>query len=360
VLRPLVTSYRRDQAIFPDRWHLLGLILGGLFLVTFPFWAGPKWLTVGNLALVAVVGSVALMILTGFAGQISLGHAAFLALGAYTMAIVGRRYEVPFWLILPMCGLVSAAVGLAIGAFALRLKGLYLAIVTIGLLYLVHHVLHSFPTLTGGMSGIGVTVHVWFGEGAEGARDFTAKMAYGPIVLDHPQKLYFIFAVIAVIVAWAAKNLHRANAGRAMMAVRDHDLAASSLGVNAARSKILAFGLSSFVAGIAGGMYAMQQQYLSIEPFHLLMSVEYIAMIVLGGIGSVFGAVAGAIAFTVLSPLAEILGSKLPYLSRLSSAQQSVVLFSLLVCVVLVFEPLGLHGVWMRIKRYFAAWPFRY
>jgi branched-chain amino acid transport system permease protein len=190
--------------------------------------------------------------------------------------------------------------------------------------------------------------------------DIYAKMAYGPVVLDFPRKLYFMFLVIAVAVTLVAKNLHRTNAGRAMMAVRDHDLAAATLGVHPARAKLLAFGISSFIAGIAGGMFAMQQQHITVDPFHLNMSVEYIAMIVLGGIGTVFGAVAGAIAFTVLSPLAEMIGSAVPYLDQLSSAQQSTVLFSVLVCGFLVFEPLGLYGVWLRIKRYFLAWPFSY
>ena len=146
-----------------------------------------------------------------------------------------------------------------------------------------------------------------------------------------------------------------------MMAVRDQDLAASVLGVNPARSKVTAFGLSSFLAGIAGGMFALQQQYITIEPpFDLNMSIEYIAMIVLGGMGTVFGAVAGAVALVVLSPLAEMLGRQLPLIERLSSAQQSTVLFSTLVLAVLVFEPMGLLGIWLRIKRYFASWPFRY
>jgi branched-chain amino acid transport system permease protein len=357
--RPLVTRYADDLQIFPDMWHKVGLVLGLVFVLAFPFWAGDQWLTIGNLALIAVVGSVALMILTGFCGQISLGHAAFLALGAYTAGVLGNRYELPFWLILPVAGAVSAAVGLAIGAFALRLRGLHLAIVTIGLLYLVHHVLLAIPQWTGGMSGLRVPIYVWF-ESAESAADIYEAMDYGPITLEFPQKLYFIFLVIAVLVAWSAKNLHRTNAGRAMMAVRDRDLAAATLGVNAARAKIMAFGISSFIAGMAGAMFAMQQRYITVEPFHLHMSVQYIAMIVLGGIGSVFGAVAGAVAFTVLTPLAEKVGPHLPFIDRLSSGQQSTVLFSLLVIIFLVIEPLGLFGIWLRIKRYFMAWPFSY
>jgi branched-chain amino acid transport system permease protein len=358
--RALVTRYRDDQALVPDMWQKVGLILGLIAIVVFPFQVSERWLVVGNLALVAVVGSVALMILTGFAGQISLGHAAFLAVGAYTTAILGARYHLPYWVIVPMAGVLSAAVGLAIGVFALRLKGLYLAIVTIGLLYLVRHVLLAIPELTGGMSGMAVPIYVWFGETEAEMADIYETMEYGPITLDFRQKLYFTFVVMAAFAAWAARNLTRSGSGRAMMAVRDRDLAAAALGVDPARAKVLAFGISSFFAGVAGAMFAMQQQYITVDPFHLDMSIQYIAMIVLGGIGSVFGAVAGAIVFVFLTPVAEAVGEALPYLDQLTSAQQSTVVFAIVVCAFLIFEPLGLFGIWLRIKRYFAAWPFRY
>jgi len=240
------------------------------------------------------------------------------------------------------------------------LKGLYLAIVTVGLLYLVLHLLHTFPNLTHGGSGIKVGIYLYPGQSWESMEEIRDKMAYGPVILSFKQKLYFIFLVIAVLVAWFAKNLHRSNTGRAMMAVRDHDLAAATLGVNPARTKILAFGISSFVAGIAGAMFAMQQKTLTPENFNLEMSVVYIAMIVLGGIGSVFGAVTGAIAFMMLAPLAEKFGPLIPFIKEVSNDVQQTVLFSVLVLVFLIFEPLGLFGIWMRIKRYFMAWPFRY
>jgi branched-chain amino acid transport system permease protein len=161
--------------------------------------------------------------------------------------------------------------------------------------------------------------------------------------------------------AWVGKNLSRSNSGRAMMAVRDQDLAASVLGVHPARSKILAFGVSSFLAGLAGSMFAYQQQYITIEPpFDLNLSVQYIAMIVLGGMGTVFGAVAGALLFVCLTPLMETVGGWIPFVADLSSHQRSTLLFAVGVCVLLVVEPLGLLGLWLRVKRTFAAWPFRY
>lgn len=359
--KPLVTSYRQDLKLFPDRWHKVGMVLIGALVLAFPFVADDRWLTIGNLAWVSIVGSVALMVLTGFSGQISLGHAAFLALGAYTAAVLGNLYALPFWLVLPIAGLVAAGVGLAAGVFALRLKGLYLAIVTLGLVFIVNHVLLSFPDYTRGLSGTSVPMYLWF-EGADGtAPSFAETWELGPVELPFERKLYFLYLLLAAGTAWIATNLTRSGAGRAMMAVRDHDIAASALGVNPSRAKILSFGISSFLAGVAGAMFAWQQQYITVDPpFNLLMSVQYIAMIVLGGLGTVFGAVAGAVAFVVLTPLAEDLGSKLPLVDQLTSAQRSIVLFSLLVMGFLVFEPLGLYGIWLRIKRYFAAWPFRY
>jgi branched-chain amino acid transport system permease protein len=341
-------------------WHKVALVLTVAVALYYPFYVGHKWMIVGNIALVAIVGSVSLMVLTGFCGQISLGHAAFLALGAYTAAVFGNRYQLPFWLLIPLGGAIAAGVGLAIGVFALRLKGLYLAIVTIGLSFLVNHTLLSFPKYTKGLTGISVPIHTWFGGDKKSAGAIYEPWDLGPFTLTFERKLYFIFLVVAVVVAYVAKNIHRSNTGRAMMAVRDHDIAASALGVNPARTKILAFGISSFIAGMAGALFGMQQQYITVDPFNLNMSVEYIAMIVLGGIGSVYGAVAGALMFVMLRPLAESLGSKLPYLSKLSSAQQSTVLFSVLVVGFLLVEPLGLFGIWLRIKRYFVAWPFRY
>lgn len=361
--RPLVTSYEQDLRRFEDRWAQLGLALGTIGVLVLPFVASNRWLTVANQGLTAVVGATALMVLTGFAGQISLGHAAFLALGAYTVAVLGHVAHVPFWLGVPLGGFVAAGVGLLVGPFALRLRGLYLAIVTIGLLFLVDHVLLSFGDLTGGVSGIAVPAHLWFtsAEGTSSLGDFSGPTQLGPIELSFGQKLYFGFLAVAAVSVWGLSNLRRSRTGRSMMAVRDSDLAAAALGVSPARAKVLSFGLSSFLAGIAGGMFALQQQYITVEPpFDLNMSVQYITMIVLGGVGTTFGAVAGALAFVFLAPLAQMVGRGLPLLSSLSSAQQSTLLFSVLVCVVLVFEPLGLYGVWLRVKRYFLTWPFSY
>jgi branched-chain amino acid transport system permease protein len=361
--RKLVTSYEEDLRLFGDMWHKVGIALAVIAVLGFPLIADAQWISIANGAMIAIVGAVGMMILTGFAGQISLGHAAFLAVGAYTAAILGERLHLPFWLGMPIGGIFAAVVGLIIGPFALRLRGLYLAIVTLGLVALVNHTLMSVPELTHGASGIAVPTYGWFpGEDEVSSFGTWGKgTTIAGVELTFQQMLYFVYAAVAVLAAFASKNIQRSDTGRAMIAVRDHDLAAAVLGVHPAKTKIIAFGISSFWAGIAGAMFAYQQQYITIEPpFDLSMSVMYIAIIVLGGIGTTFGAVAGAIIYTVLSPLAEIVGRNAPLLSELSSSQQSTILFALIVCAFLVFEPLGSLGLWLKVKRYFTAWPFRY
>ncbi|MFB6352007.1 MAG: branched-chain amino acid ABC transporter permease [Bradymonadaceae bacterium] len=360
--RQLVTTYEDDQKLFTGFWPRVGLAVATLLCLAFPFAADGYWLSIGNEALIAIVGALGMMILTGFAGQISLGHAAFLALGAYTAGIGGAHFGLPFWLGLPAGGLVAALVGLAVGPFALRLRGLYLAIVTLGLLFLVEHTLVSFPAWTGGISGLSVPMHGWFAKpGATGFGSFGREVTIGPVTLGFEQKLYFLYLLIAAVSTLATKNIQRSNTGRAMLAVRDHDLAAAVLGVDPAKTKVVAFGVSSFFAGLAGAMFAYKQQFITPSPpFNLAMSVDYIAIVVLGGIGTTFGAVSGAIAFVTLGPLAEVIGQYIPLLNQLSSGQQSTVLFAIIVITFLIVEPLGLYGIWQRIKRYFAAWPFSY
>ena len=254
-----------------------------------------------------------------------------------------------------------AAVGLAVGPFALRLEGLYLAIVTIGLLFLVEVLLRNGLELAYGKDYLTVPMHSWFaGEHADGLGSFRQPWSFGGWELVFSHKLYLLFLIMAAAVVWMGKNLQRSNTGRAMMAVRDQDLAAAALGVNPAHAKLVAFGVSSFFAGVAGAMYTFAHPVVTLEPFGLMMSVEYIAMVVLGGVGTMFGATAGALVFVMLMPAAQALGQVLPFPPGFSSQNQAVLLFFPVLCLFLIIEPLGLLGIWLRLKRYFMAWPFRY
>jgi branched-chain amino acid transport system permease protein len=337
-IRPLVTRYEDDLSLFPTRWNKIALLLAVVALIAVPFVADRYWLDVVNLTAVYVVGAVALVILTGFTGQISLGHAGFLAVGAYCAAVLGNHLGVPFWLVIPAAGLSAAAVGLAAGPFALRLRGLYL-------------------------QGTSVPMLWWFDK--EGAADFLggyrAATSVGPMTFETDVKIYGLFVLLAVFTAWCGVNIRRSNSGRAMMAVRDHDLAAAVLGVSPAKYKIIAFGISSFFAGVAGAMYAFKAAYITIDPpFNMNMSVEFIAIIVIGGATTVFGAVVGALFFGLVRPLAESAANRLDLLEALTTSQQSLLILAVLVIGFMLLEPTGLRGIWMKVKRYFASWPFRY
>jgi branched-chain amino acid transport system permease protein len=359
--RPLVTRYEDDLALFPDLWHRIGLVTLGILLVAFLALASDLWLTVANNAMIAIVGAVAMMILTGFAGQVSLGHAAFLAVGAYTVAIGSGTFGLPIWLSMPLAGVVATLVGLLVGPFALRLEGLYLAVVTIGLLFLVELALRNGLSLAYGKDYLNVPINLGFGVPAGGELGpFRTISELGGWTLRPDHKLFLLFVPLTTVTIWIGHNIGRSNLGRAMMAVRDRDMAAAALGVDPAATKLVAFGISSFLAGVAGAMYACSHPVLTLEPFSLKMSVEFVAMVVLGGIGTIFGAVWGALAYTMLLPLAEQLGAILPFPNGFTSEHQSVLLFFPALCAFLVFEPLGLFGVWLRIKRYFLAWPFKY
>ncbi len=366
--RKLVTRYAQDLERFPDRWHRIGLTVITLLLVTFPASASNYWLGISLDAMVAIVGSVAMMILTGFAGQVSLGHVAFLAIGAYTASILGSVYGVPFWLCLPAAGFLAAAIGLLVGPFALRLEGLYLAIVTVGLLFLVQHTIKQGIEPIFERDSFMASMHLWFETDPvrrSGLGALFDDTQFAGLIITFKQKLYFIFLAITVTTVWISHNLQRSRTGRAMMSVRDRDNIAAVLGIQPPRVKFIAFGLSSFLAGIAGAMYAWAHPTVSLdvttgEPFSLTLSVLYLAMVVLGGVGTTFGAVWGALALTVLFPLAEHAGAMLPFPSGFSSEQQGAIIFFPLLCLFLLFEPLGLLGIWLRIKRYFMGWPFKY
>lgn len=358
--RALVTRYEDDLALFPSLYHKAAIALIAIAVVSILIFGSDHTIAVSNDAMVAVVGATAMMILTGFCGQVSLGHGAFLAIGAYTAAILGGSVGIPFWAVIFFAGAIAAAVGVAIGGFALRLEGLYLAIVTVGLVVLVEHGLRNGLELAYGKDYLAVPMHSWFQSEPKGLGAFREDSQLFGLTFRASQKLYVLFLGIALFTVWCAKNIQRTHTGRAMMAVRDRDLAAAALGVDPARAKLSSFALSSFFAGVAGAMYAFAHPVVTPEPFGLKMSVEYVAMVVLGGAGTVFGGVAGALAFVILSPLAEALGALLPFPTGFSSQSQTVLIFYPLLCLFLVLEPLGLFGVWLRLQRYFAAWPFRY
>jgi branched-chain amino acid transport system permease protein len=340
-------SYREDIKLFETIWIKFWI---GLFLVVLsvlPLIGDPYIVYLINLSCIATIAALGLNILTGFTGQISLGHAAFFAIGAYSTAIIADRLEVPFWICLPASGVLAACAGLLVGVPCLRLKGLYLAMATMSFGVVVEFVVITWENVTKGVRGMSVPTLSLLG-----------------FSLDSNNKLYYFLIVLTALAIIAATNLMRTRVGRAFIAIRDRDIAAEVIGVNLTQYKVMAFVISSFYAGVAGGLYAYVMEYIHPEHFTFLLSVQYLAMIIVGGLGSILGSVFGAVFITVIpefiKALAQFLTLLFPVLQDKYDDGWNIAAFGLLIILFLIFEPKGLSGVWMRIKTCFKNWPYTY
>ena len=360
----LYTSYASETALLntTTKKVMVGLLLA--LAVAAPFLLADPDLQLLGTGCVTAIGAIGLGLVTGYAGQVSLGHAFFIAIGAYTAAAIsgdpnGRHIgfgvqEVLIWL--PAAGIVAAIAGIIVAPLATRLRGLYLAIVTLGLVFIGEHIFNEWAPLTGG-SGLGrpAPVPAMFGQ----RLDVT-----GPNV-TRDQKLYWLVLAVLVILALAARNLARSRIGRAFTAIRDRDIAAGVMGVNLARYKTIAFAVSSFYAGCCGALLYVAAGFFVPNSFNLEMSVLFIAMVLVGGAGTISGAIFGAFFFTLLRPLTRALPEYLPFVGDVPTEipnvfQVETVLYGALIIVFLIFEPRGLFGIWLRIRNYWKAWPFSY
>lgn len=337
-------TYVSDQAVFvnPTSRFWLGVLF--VLLLIFPFVAGDYFLFMANLAGIAIIGAVGLNILTGFAGQISLGHAAFIGVGGYTAAILSTRFNLPFLVCLPLSGSMAAFFGIIVGGPSLRLKGLYLCIATLAAQLILEFIFVHWESVTGGIRGINVSAPEIFG-----------------FVLDNDFKFYFLTLVMVVICVTAARNLFRTRVGRAFIAIRDRDISAELMGINLMQYKLYAFGVSSFLAGISGCLWVNFLKTVTPEHFPLMESVRYLAMIIVGGMGSILGSILGAIFMTIVP---EVIKTILGFIVNVFPTAMSFlfplqqVIFGLLIVGFLIFEPHGLSEIWYRIKSYFHLWPF--
>ena len=339
------TSYRADMAVFDSdlsRWLLSAFFL---VLLAFPFLATSYWLDVLSRVGIAVIAALGLNILTGFTGQISLGNAAFLSVGAYTTAWLSNK-GVPFVVALYVSGLVSALVGMVFGIPSLRLKGLYLAIATLAAHFIIAFVVTHWESVTGGVNGTSVE---------------PARIA--SFVFDTDRRLYFIVLAAATFHLWFARNLFRTRMGKAFIAVRDHDISAEVMGVNVFKYKLYAFAISSFFVGVAGSLLAYQARIISPENFPLSVAIDQLGMIIIGGLGSVLGSILGAAFITLLPEVLRLatsaLSGQLPTLVQVFAALKLGV-FGLTIVLFLIFEPDGMAARWHRIKAYWKLYPFSY
>jgi branched-chain amino acid transport system permease protein len=342
----LKESYLEDEKIFQTAFVKFWLVLLFVVLISLPVFASPYVMYVANIIGFAVIGAVGLNLLTGNTGQISLGHAAFIGVGGYATAILITRVGVPFWIALFLGGVIAAAVGLVVAIPSVRVKGLYLCIATLAAQFILEWVFVHWETMTRGIRGINVP-----------------PPRLGSLVFDTERSFYYITLVMVVLAVGFARNLLRTKWGRAFVAIRDRDLAAEIMGINLFRHKLAAFALSSFYAGIAGGLWVSFMKVVTPEHFPFSRSIEYLAMIIVGGLGSVLGSIFGAIFMTLVPELLNVLSGFarhfVPGLEQLFIPMKEVI-FGALIVFFLVFEPHGLAEIWHRIKNSFTLWPFSY
>jgi branched-chain amino acid transport system permease protein len=304
------------------------------------------WLAadLANLVGVMAIGALGLNILTGYTGQISLGHAAFMGVGAYATAVAATRLGLPFWAAVPAGGGAACLAGMVVGVPSLRIKGLYLAIATLAAQVIFEWIFTSWTGLTGGIRGLNVEPANLLG-----------------FRFDTDRRIYYLVQGLAALHALGAANLFRTRVGRAFVAIRDRDLSAELMGVSLVRTKILAFMLSSYFAGIAGGLWVYFTRVVTPENFPLALSIQFLAMIIVGGLGSIKGTLMGTV-FVTLVP--EGLRALTRAAQGLAPGAMSFfypmrdILFGAMIVGFLLFEPRGLAEIWNRIRRFFALWPF--
>ncbi len=340
------TTYKADMALRRKPLEKVRIAAFVAFLLVFPFIASPYWLNLANQIALATIGAIGLNILVGYTGQISLGQGAFMAVGAYGSGLLTARLGLPFWVSIPVAALVTALVGLVFGLPSLRLKGLYLAIATLAAQEIVEWVVVHWTSLTGGVEALVIPAPRLFG-----------------MRLNTDFRFYWIAVTLAGLTALLTANLFRSRVGRAFVAIRDHDIAAEVIGVDIFRYKLLAFATSSFFVGLAGALTAHYRTIISWERFTLDTSIVYLAMIIIGGLGSIKGSFFGATFMTLLPALINTVGRSLQtvmpaFAAMLPAVQQAI--FGAIIIFFLIVEPEGLAKLWRDIKNYFYVWPFSY
>lgn len=344
-------DYYEDIRLLDSGAQVFWLLALLTALAAFPFFAGSYLIYTVNLVAINVIVALGLNLLVGYTGQISLGHAGFFAIGAYGTLALMTKLGLPIFLALPLAGLLAALFGFLLGLPALRLEGPYLAIATLGFGLTVTQILGRIEFL-GGHMGLTAPPLTILGQA---------------VTTDAGR--YALIMPLCVALAWGLRNLTKTRVGRAFVAIRDSDIAAECIGINLTYYKTLAFAVSAFYTGIAGGLMAFVLGFVNPHTFNIMVSILFLAMVVVGGLGSILGSVMGAVLITFLQiKLASI--ADLAYLGPLlmdistrfftESGLPNVqyVVFGLIMVAIVIFEPLGLYGIWIRTKIYWRTWPF--
>jgi branched-chain amino acid transport system permease protein len=333
------TSYAQDINLAKHGGHVFWYGALALLLVAAPWLFAEYWLAQLTFILIYAIVGLGLMLLAGFTGQFSLGHAAFLGVGAYTQAVMTNA-GLPFPLALISAAALSAAVGVVVGLPALRVKGIYLGMATLSFGFIVEEVLARWESVTGGNAGIHIKAPDLFGW----------KVATG-------EGFYYLCLGLAVLATLGILNLLRSSTGRAFVAIRDSEISAQSMGINLARYKTLSFALSAALAGVGGALYAHKLQFISPDQFNIIQSIDLLLMVVIGGLGSVHGAFLGAIFLITMPQVISLTKDYLPAVVGQAPGLQAVVYGVVLVGFVL-FEPMGLYGRWLKVRAWIQLFPF--
>jgi branched-chain amino acid transport system permease protein len=351
-------EYYEDIELFSSGTVLAWSVALLIFLFTLPLYIPSYNIYLFNIILVHVILAVGLNILVGYTGQISLGHAGFFAIGAYGTALLMMHLHVPFLAALIIAGLIAAFFGFIIGLPALRLEGPYLAIATLGFGLTIMHIIGRWEVFGGRM---GITVP---------PLDLGLPGTPYSLVIEGDVKIYYLILIVTVLMVIGARNLMKTRVGRAFVAIRDDDIAAEVMGVNLTIFKTMSFAVSAFYAGIAGGLYGFVVSFFDPFTFNLILSIIFLVMVVVGGLGSILGAVMGAALITYLQYDLLKNVEELPYLGNLlvliskkwltviGLANFGSIALGLIMLGIVIFEPLGMFGIWIRIKKYWKTWPF--
>jgi branched-chain amino acid transport system permease protein len=347
----LKTTYEADMALYPlpiARWTVA--VVAVVFFAVIPLALHQYYLSIANLVWISVIGALGLNILVGYTGQVSIGHGAFMSVGAYTAANLAIRLGSPWPVNLLAGGLMAAAVGAVVGIPSLRIKGLYLAIATLAGQLIIEWTIN----------------HVTFISGGVQASIDVPRPRLGSYVIASQREMYYFLLVFVVLAIVGTLNLVRSRVGRAFIAIRDQDIAAEIIGIDIFRYKLLAFAISSFYAGVTGVLYTYYLGIANYEQFQIGVSIDYLAMIIIGGLGSVLGSIFGA-AFVTLLPI--VIRYAMEAFGGLFFAPQTVLnlipnlrlmMFGALIILFLIVEPEGLNRLWRNIRNYFRIWPFAY
>lgn len=333
------TGYEQDIRLAKHEGHRFWYTLLLVALFSAPLWVPEYWLAQTTLVLIYSIAGLGLMLLAGFTGLFSIGHAAFLGVGAYTQAVLTNAGW-PFPIALAVATGLSAIVGIVVGLPALRVKGIYLGIATLAFGFIVEEGLARWESVTGGNAGLHVK-----------------SPAIGGWKLESDAEFYYLCLVLTVLATLGIVNLLRSPTGRAFVAIRDSEISAQSMGIHLARYKTLSFALSAALAGLGGALYAHKIKFLSPEQFNIVQSIDLLLMVVIGGLGSVHGAFLGAIFLITMPQFISLAKDWLPAAIGQAPGLQAVVYGAVLIGFVL-FEPMGLYGRWLKIRTFFSMFPF--